>query len=125
LFAPYGAGRERRVSASWKIKLKESSMTPSKLALLSTVAVIALGLAAGSANAATQPYQPTGMAKALGSDVEDGAMDPAEAAKPHPGTGMAKALGSDVEDGAATPPPYTGTGMAKALGSDVEDEGEG
>jgi hypothetical protein len=72
----------------------------------------------GPANAATQPYKPTG-AKALGSDVEDGANEPAD----YKGTGMAKALGSDVEDGEATPPPYKGTGMAKALGSDVEEGG--
>jgi hypothetical protein len=120
--------RKVRVPRWDEIKLKESSMTPSKFALLSTVAIVALGLAAGSANAATE-YKGSGMAKALGSDVEDGAIDPAEAEKPHPGTGMAKALGSDVEDGAIDPAeaakPHPGTGMAKALGSEVEDGGAG
>jgi hypothetical protein len=36
---------------------------------------------------------------------------------------MAKAIGSDVEDGATPPPPYKGTGMAAALGSAVEEGG--
>jgi hypothetical protein len=73
-------------------------MTALKLTILSTAAVLALGLAASPASAAVQPYTPTGMAKALGSDVEDGAVDAEEAAKPFAGTGMAKALGSDVEE---------------------------
>jgi hypothetical protein len=94
-------------------------MTSSKFVLLSTVAVIAFGLAAGPANSATQPYKPSGMAKAIGSDVEDGANAPA----PYKPTGMAKAIGSDVEDGATPPPPYKPTGMAKAIGSDVEEGG--
>jgi hypothetical protein len=93
-------------------------MRASKLALFSTAATIVLGLAAGPAFAATE-YKGSGMAKALGSAVEDGENAPA----PYKGTGMAAAIGSGVEDGANEPAPYKGTGMAKAIGSAVEEEG--
>jgi hypothetical protein len=92
-------------------------MTASKFALLSTAAAIALGFAAGPAYAATE-YKGSGMAKALGSAVEDGENAPS----PYKGTGMAAAIGSGVEDGANAPAPYKGTGMAAAIGSAVENE---
>jgi hypothetical protein len=76
----------------------------SKLALMSTTAALALGLTFGAANAAQPPYKPSGMAKAIGSDVEDIEEGSSLAGKsvqrpPYKPTGMAKVIGSDVEEG--------------------------
>jgi hypothetical protein len=79
----------------------------SKLALMSTAAAFALGLTFGAANAAQPPYKPSGMAKAIGSDVED-----IDESSGSPGKSVQR-------------PAYKATGMAKAIGSDVEDIEEG
>ncbi|MGH6864671.1 MAG: hypothetical protein ACREDO_00450 [Methyloceanibacter sp.] len=107
-------------------------MTVSKLTLLGTSALFALGLglapaSAQDAAAEEEAYTPSGMAAAIGSAVEDA--DPTDRDKPTPeytGSGMAAAIGSDIEeatpvDASEPPEPYAGSGMATAIGSDVEE----
>jgi hypothetical protein len=103
-------------------------MTVSKLAILGTTALFALGLglapaSAQDAAAEEEAYTPSGMAAALGSDVEDDdPIDRDDTTAEYTGSGMATAIGSDVE---ASPidhsEEYTGSGMAAAIGSDVEE----